>query len=296
MKYVIITLLMLACSFLVQASESHWQPFLLEDGLVKVPITLEEKEGYAIIDTGAMQSSINKAFISHHGLEKDILNYAKVTGIFGDKRRPRYKGVSFLMNGTNYQQNFLEVSFGPPRNAILLGTDFLSNVVLEIDYPNKKIRFFPNREEATVNNNVTLRKQRQTGYPIVLVGLNDEDNRWVVLDTGHSGGVLVEKSVATQNDWFRRFRSRAVLVKGVNGMGYHNTLTLPKISIGSFEVEKIEVAVPDNNKIKHLTSQYQQEHSRIRGRKVEGIMGYEALKHFRLMLDYRSGSIELSKP
>ena len=134
----------------------------------------------------------------------------------------------------------------------------------------------------------------ETGHPIILVGLNEEDERWGILDTAHTGVILLEKSVATQNDWFKRFRSSSSLVMGVNSMGYHNIIDLPKIKLGPYTVKNVGVAVPDNNQAFHLTSQYTKEHSRIRGRRVEGIIGYEALKHFTLLFDYRSGSMQVS--
>lgn len=295
MKKTIVFILLLACPVFVVAGESSWQPFFLEKGLIKFKVYVEGVEGYAIVDTGRERSSVNKAFIEDKKLSTDVLNYVKVSGIFGEKRRPRYKDVDIEINGVTYQQNLYEVSFGPPRNAVMLGADFLKNVVVDIDYRNQRIRFFSNRDEIDVVSNVPLTKQRGTGYPIILVNLNDEDERWVILDTAHSGGVLLEKRVATQNNWFKRFSSSSSLVMGVNSMGYHNVIDLPKIKLGPYEVEKVQVAVPETNRLFRLTSQYEQEHSRIRGRRVEGLIGYEALKHFRLLFDYRSGSTELSQ-
>lgn len=276
---------------------TEWKPFLLEDGHVKVAVIVEGIKGYAVLDSGSPRSGINKAFIEANELATEVLTYGDITGLFDKKRRPLIENVSVQLNERKLRLNLAEVSFGPPRNAILLGSNFLQDYVVDIDYPNQRFRLHE-RDRFNINQiaNITATKKRDSGELIVRLSLNDEDNRWVVLDTGHSGGVLLEKRVAAQNDWFNRFRSRLVLVQGVNSMGYHHVIKLPVVGAGPHRVLDVDVEFPDHNKINHLTSQQRKLGTRIRSRRVEGIVGYELLKEFRLVFDYSAGKVALIKP
>lgn len=276
---------------------TEWKPFLLEDGLVKVEVIVEGVKGYAVLDSGSPQSGINKAFIDANDLATEVLAYGDITGLFEKKRRPLIGNVSVQFNDRKLRLNLAEVSFGPPRNAILLGSDFLKDYVVDIDYPNQRFRLL-DLETFNIDQvaNITATKKRDSGELIVRLSLNNEDNRWVVLDTGHSGGVLLEKRVAAQNNWFDRFRSRLVLVQGVNSMGYHHVIKLPVVGAGPHRVADVDVEFPDHNKINHLTSQQREFGTRIRSRRVEGIVGYELLKEFRLVFDYSKGKVALLQP
>lgn len=286
----IIVVFFLLFSLSAVASEGKWHSIVIEDGHVKVPIIVEGVEAFAIIDTGTTRSALNKAFVKQQQFDRDVLNYAEITGLFASRDRKVFKDVKLNFNNKDYQLNLIEISFGHARNAVLLGADFLSGYVIEIDYPNQRMRLAEREAfNLPVKSNIVMRKQRGSGRLIVNVELNDEDKRWVILDTGHSGGILLEKRVATHNQWFSRYPSKATLVRGVNSMGYHNSLKLPSVGLGNHQLENIAVDIPDNNFINHLTSQYEKFGSRIRGHRVEGLLGYEVLKHFSLLLDYKGG-------
>lgn len=52
--------------------------------------------------------------------------------------------------------------------------------------------------------------QRGSGVPIVKIRLNNEEDVWLLLDTGNSGGVMLERSVAIANDWLATFRLKVI--------------------------------------------------------------------------------------
>jgi hypothetical protein len=118
---------------------------------------------------------------------------------------------------------------------------------------------------------------------------------WLLLDTGYTGGILISRRLAEGLDLVTP-DAKHVTSSGVNEFAVMRETQLAEMRLGPFTLANVAIAYPDEgHRIKTLT-QYQHTSSKIRGRKVRGVIGYDALKHFLLTLDYAKGDLHLSVP
>jgi hypothetical protein len=83
---------------------------------------------------------------------------------------------------------------------------------------------------------------------------------------------------------------------GVNAIAITESFRIPEFKIGPFVLEDVLVSIPAEGQSANLQSQYSTSGSRIRGRKVQGLIGYDVLQHFLLTIDYKGGHVHLGLP
>ncbi|WJG11279.1 aspartyl protease family protein [Aliiglaciecola sp. LCG003] len=279
-----------------KAGVSNWVDFELSGGHVKVPVEIGGNSGYAILDSGAQLNGINKSFIFKHKLEFNKGRKVKVKGIYGVERRQNFSSVEVSMFGQNLPfDSFTELSLGHYKNAILLGAPFFSAFIVQIDYPNSRLRYM-SRDAIDLSEikNVTMTKQKGSGMPIVKIDINNEKSTWLILDTGNSGGVMLERNAAKR--WIGKYATSASVAFGANSMGFNESFRIPKVQFGPYTLENVLINVPAEGQRSQVGSRYESSESRIKGKKVEGLLGFDLLQHFVLTLDYTSGSAHIAAP
>ncbi|MBA6328873.1 aspartyl protease family protein [Colwellia sp. MB02u-6] len=262
-------------SLLSFSGVTEWIDFKLVDGHVKIPVIVSGIDGYAILDTGAQVNSINSAFMQKNGLEFSTGRKVKVQGVYDTKTRKTYNNV--------------------PVN--LLGAGFFSKFVVQLDYPKKKIRLI-NHDAINLQKlaNVKMQFDKYSRQPIVNVRLNNENTVWLVLDTGNSGGLMLKRTTVQHFDWLSKFEIKDGISNGVNASGIHQVFRLPVIKIGPYELENVLTNVPGKNQSANLSSQGRQLGSRMKGKNIKGLLGYDVLKHFIVTLDYQGGHMHIVAP
>lgn len=147
--------------------------------------------------------------------------------------------------------------------------------------------------------NLRSRKDRQDGgSPIVQMSLNDAKPIWLTLDTGNSGGILVERNIAKRAGWLETFAREDTTYSGVNSTARFEDFVLPKATIGPYELENVKVSVPAQGERLPLFKKEIRTGSNIRTKrgKAKGLIGYDVLKHFVVTIDYRSGDVHIAPP
>ncbi|WP_417448266.1 aspartyl protease family protein [Idiomarina abyssalis] len=283
-------LLLLALAFTSHAEVTDWIPFELDSGHVRITVEVDGIEGNAIIDSGSQLNVINKKFIEKHDLGYEISTFTGVSGVHHKSRQPIYESVPTQLFGSEMELNLVGADFGHSGNALIIGAPFLRNFIVQFDYPNGRLRL-ATRDALNLDEvaNLPMRAQKGSGRPLVRVTLNDEKDIWMILDTGNSGGIYMKRGIAARRGWLDEFALGKTMSRGVNGIAYTDTFTLPSVIFGPFKVKNVDVAVPVAGEEADFGERYKIQHSRIRGVKVEGLAGYGVFKHFVVTLDYQSG-------
>ena len=188
-------LLMAADSF---ANATPWMEFSQQNGHVKVPVSVANVPGYAILDTGAQVNAINTSFIGKNELKLDAVGTMKIEGVFGTEQRTTYNNVPISLLGIDTKlDSLVEVNLGFHENALLLGAGFFNKFILQLDYPNQKMRFV-SHEAVNMRKlrNVRAEQDKGSGMPIVEVEIADGKKIWLLLDTGNNGGMMIDRLVA----------------------------------------------------------------------------------------------------
>ena len=86
-----------------------------------------------------------------------------------------------------------EVPALPHADAMIIGAGFLKAAVLQLDYPNSRMRLITHDSiNLTDAANVPLRLEEGSGLPAIQVTI-DGKNRWMLLDTGNAGPIVVRR-------------------------------------------------------------------------------------------------------
>ncbi|MFL2518751.1 MAG: hypothetical protein ACJ0Q8_07765 [Candidatus Azotimanducaceae bacterium] len=162
-------------------------------------------DGYSMIDSGATGSAINERFLARHSLKLKPSGFARVGGIVERKRGRLYRNISVKILGVDTEfSKLVEISLAREDIQFVLGADFLGLAVFQFDYPRQRMRLL---DRKSVNlrqlSNVKSRIDDACNDIIAKVRLNNEQNVWLKVDTGAHSGLLLERSVATRNNWLK---------------------------------------------------------------------------------------------
>ena len=202
------------------------------------------------------------------------------------------------MFGSNFRLDQL-MPLGVRSVELLVGLPFFDNYIVQIDYPNKRLRLIDHKSlNLKKIANVRMKRERGTQHPLVQVNLNDEYKPWVVLDTGNSSGLLMPRKHAKRKGWLERFSSEDALGVGVNAMVSRNQrFNLPMLEIGPHVLENVIITVPAEGQ-KTLVGEGAAHGSRkgISKKTSKGILGYDVLRHFIVTIDFRRSLLHMELP
>ncbi len=289
-----VVLLVSACS--AHARVTPWIDFELKGGHISFPVTVSGHPTYAVLDSGAQLNAINKAFIGKHELDYTRVGKINIKGVFGKKKQNKLSNIPVGIFGVTMElDNVAEISLGHNSKGLLLGAPLFNGNIIQIDYPGHKLRLI-SRELINLRElkNVTMVEQRGSGMPLVQVKLNGR-NVWLILDTGNSGGIMIERSLA-EGLGLTNARNEVRINGGATKMANVEHTRVKEVEFGPFTLENVLVSFNAEGSSINLNNQYSETGSRIKGKRVVGLIGYDVLKHFVLTMDYGRGQMHVGLP
>lgn len=296
MKRFLFFITFLLSAFNAFSAVTQWADFTLDNGHVFLPVTIEGIESRVMLDSGAQINSINRAFIRKHDLELDKGRTVNVQGVFDVERRTAYNNVNVDIFGTSFElDSLVEINLGHHSNGMLLGAGFFNNFIVQLDYPQRKIRLVT-RDAVDMSEvaNVPATTQRGTGMPIAQIEINGV-SLWLRIDTGNAGTILIDRRAASRAGLVEKVEGASTSF-GANSSGVNEFATSDVVKFGPFEISDVKVSFPAEGQAAHLESQYERTGSRIGGKRVVGLIGYDLLKDFIVTLDYRYGKLHIDLP
>jgi predicted aspartyl protease len=272
-------------------------PLEIRDGRVLFPVEVAGVSGHALLDTGSQGNSISSALVEKAGL---VLAGRKlsITGVGStDEIVSSVSRLPIKLFGIDFELQ--EVPALPHDEELIIGAGFLKAAVLQLDYPNNRMRLITHDSvDLSKVANVPLRLEEASGLPAIQVGIDGKD-RWMLLDTGNAGPIVVRRLIAQEENWIARFKRADAALQDVNAnVANLDLLVLPSVVIGPFELADVPVAIPAEGvkiNISGARSVGPRENSRIRkGVRVSGIIGYEVLRHFVATIDYDRQKMHLA--
>ncbi|GLP95860.1 aspartyl protease family protein [Paraferrimonas sedimenticola] len=276
------------------AGLGDWVEFNIDNGQIKMPVTIEGVSANAIIDSGAELSGINNAFLAANGLSFDKGPKIKVKGADGSQTQASANGVPVNMFKAAFTVNELvKADMGDASDAVVLGSSFFRDFLLQIDYPNKRIRLL-DKKAVNLNKlkNIDMRADRKTGSSIIKVALGGGEETWMLLDTGSQAGVVAKRDTAEENGWTKLPVDSSAVVKNVKV----DTFRLPSMTFGPYNLENVLAAIPaQGQSLSNLENSIGNSPS-FRGKRVNGLIGYDVLKNYVITMDYSKGRMHIGLP
>jgi len=284
-------------SFSSHAAVSEWTDFKLVHNHITLDVVINGVESTAILDSGAEVNGISEFFAERHG--KNLEKGRKVTmkGAFSEEKVSLYKQVPIKLFGVDFTLEDV-VPLSIVGKGLILGQGFFKNFVIQIDYPNRKLRIMSHDAiDLERFANVPMSKQKYSALPIVKANLNQELDTWLMFDTGNSGGILVDRRTANRYNWLTRFPTSSNMSHGAFSMAQTDSFILPSMKIGPYEMGDVKVTVPaEGQKTNTLSDKTRGSVNKVKGKDSLGIIGYDVMKHFIVTIDYKNYLLHLGVP
>ena len=289
--------LALLWSHVANADVSDWIPFEIGSGHIRVPVTLNGEETWAILDSGARGNGISERFLSNNEGKYKRGAQVILAGVHGSRKVNLINGIDVGIFGANLRMGELM----PVRTQsfdFIVGLPFFENYILQIDYPNQRLRAIDHKSfDLKPHANVKMKRIGGRGAPVVRVRLNDEFSSWLLLDTGATTGVYLKRGDAKRFGWLERFPTADARAAGVNKVIDTERLNLPMMTIGPFTLENVIVTIPaDGEEANVGRGLSMRTGTRLRQTDSEGILGYDVLKHFVVTIDFKRSLLHLAPP
>ncbi|EKD34043.1 MAG: hypothetical protein ACD_75C02492G0001, partial [uncultured bacterium] len=252
-------------------------PFRLMENLIYLPVTVKGHTEYWVLDSGASMSLIDHEYAGKLGL--NIQGSIKGYG-FGELfdlsfvRIPEHQ-VGPIRFGSQkfYVMQGLTAKSYEPRIYGILGYDFLSRFVVEIDYDRQAVTFHSPESFTYSGSGVIIDaplKYRTFSLPVTLDG--KYNSLWTVdLGSYHSS---IHYPFAEKHGLLDR-KGVEMVSQGMSGISHETNVRFDCLAIGRFRLDQPLVSIPAE-KGKGATALGE----------VGGNLGNSTLRHFHLFLNY----------
>ena len=301
MKPKFLLILSLLISTDVYAVITSWQDVDIVRGRVILDIEIAGVPAKALLDSGATGIVVNTEF-----LEKNSIPYVKgrqynAIGVNGEYRTHMIKAIDIAMFGSQFPFENVYTSKGKRKYPVLIGMPFLKLMVIQIDYPNSRVRFF-SRDSVDLKDqaNVDLKHGKQQSKLVTSIELEGDEEIDLLFDTGSTVGIVINRSFAEKRGWLEKYRVEEVKFSGLTQTVFVDRLRLPYLKLGPYELENVKVVVPKDENVSMNFSQKSERQTRTRRKNEEsgyvGILGGDVLKHFVITLDAKNALLHIDAP
>lgn len=288
--------------FLGKETDKQSLRFQLINNLVVIPLEINGHQLSFILDTGVNKTILfnltSKDSVGLNNVKKVFIrglgSGEPVEALFSRGNNFRIKNVTSSNQGLYVVlKDAFDISakMGTTIHGII-GYDLLKDVIVKINYINKRIDFY---NPKTYNLNVCnkcesfpLQFYRNKPYIDVNVQVDTVTNKMLpvklLIDTGGSDAVWLfegtKKELKTPKKFFKD-----IIGEGFSGTIYGNRSRVPKISIGKFDIGEPTVSFLDSSSTFNAR-QFKERNGSIGG----GI-----LKRFKVWIDYPNKRVVLKK-
>lgn len=276
-------------------------------GSVKVPFDLFENNIllqfrvnnsqpiWFIFDTGASVNVINEKLANNLGLtSRGVVNPSggggTVSGTFSEGATVGLPGVeAFKQRFFAIPLDALPTYFGRDVEGII-GTDFIRNFVVEIDYTNETLTFYDPKTYNLSGEPDTLLLENRDGTPYVKVALSLDGRNTITdqfeLDSGSIRILQINRPFADRHK-ILTILPESKVVEGVGGAGIGGKTKFVEARIHSFKIGRYTLPGP-------VISVSQDTEGFGASNDAAGVIGTELLRRFKVTLDYQSQRMKLS--
>ncbi|CAM1367398.1 conserved exported hypothetical protein [Tenacibaculum litoreum] len=288
--------------FLGKETDKQSLRFQLINNLVVIPLEINGHQLSFILDTGVNKTILfnltSKDSVGLNNVKKVFIrglgSGEPVEALFSRGNNFRIKNITSSNQGLYVVlKDAFDISakMGTTIHGII-GYDLLKDVIVKINYVNKRIDFY---NPKTYNLNVCnkcesfpLQFYRNKPYIDVNVQVDTVTNKMLpvklLIDTGGSDAVWLfegtKKELKTPKKFFKD-----IIGEGFSGTIYGNRSRVPKISIGKFDIGEPTVSFLDSSSTFNAR-QFKERNGSIGG----GI-----LKRFKVWIDYPNKRVVLKK-
>jgi predicted aspartyl protease len=265
-----------------------WMP-LPRDGLLEVPATVNGRAIRAILDSGAQFSAVDAALAAALELPRTIALPLLAYGVSGAPQLTYTVRLDLGLPGLAVDDaraaalDLARISAATGRDfQLLVGRDVLSRVVLEADFPRRRVRLTAPEAFRPASDALILPLGSRGGAPTVPVSIEGRPPLDLLLDTGASGWIALSDAVAHEAGLLAPGRpiTRTHSV-GLGGLSIDRLTRASRVDIGPLRLNDVAVQVYA---------------PAIRAPAPSGLVGIRVLRRYRAGLDLGGRRLVLARP
>jgi predicted aspartyl protease len=270
-------------------------PSVTKGGLIFVKVSINDQPMSFILDTGAEATVLNSSRVSKLGLQA-FGTFATGAG-GGDVVLSYVPGVTTTVGGATVSNQIvaavllddIEGLLRRPLDGIL-GYDFLSRFVVEIDYANQQMRLFDRTKYHHTGAGKSIPITLEDSTPFFDASVEIPKRGMLaghfVLDTGCLCDVQLFTPFVDANNLLAALpdAKQAGMSAGAGGMTHELSTKIPSVKIGDVVVKDVRADLARDK------------HGAMADPESTGLIGGLTFGRFTLVLDYRSKQVFLDPP
>lgn len=276
----------IAAPVLAADSEARWVPFTLTPGnQIRFDATLDGRPLAAILDTGASQSTLTRAYAERTG--RRVGARGRIAAI-GGAVPLGWTAVGDLAFGGLHRRggglNVVALPGAVTGNAaaidLLVGRDLLDRFALDIDHANRRFRLLPSGRLPFTGARAPLRIGRAPLAYVTEVAIAGRTVRPVIVDTGDGSTLTIARAVWRTLPLAQQPAMTSQLAFGVGGSVIADIAVLPAVSVGARRFDDVSVWVERSGGFSDTA-------------RAAGRIGLGLLQRYRVLLDPAAGHMVL---
>ncbi len=241
-----------------------------------------------LLDTGAQISLIDKSYARRVGVRRG--KKLNVRGVGGRTKTYAAKNIDVSVGELSLDlkavalmdMSAFGLATGRPINFIF-GSESLGDIVVDIDYPNRRIAFRSAKSFDYVGSGHTVEvKALKRGRHAIRATIENGEPGWYLIDTGSASSAIVFAAFARDQ---QILQNRALISEsvsgGISGIIRETITSVGRFTVGGFELNDMPIEVPAESEGRQTSEDF------------DGLLGNEVLSRFRVIFDYSRGQIHL---
>jgi hypothetical protein len=275
--------LVLAClalvAMLTPPALASPRPFELRDGQVVIMVTIKGKQLPALLDTGATRSLIERDLAREFGIRSHKLRGGGGTtgaagGLIPFGMTEQDVAIDFGAGPASRRIGTYEAghSFAADGVRLLIGMDFLSRLVVSLDFERMTIDF--QRSSGFKPPPGEPLKLDQNGWyrPTLRTMLGDVQAE-LLIDTAASGAMHLDSTFVAKWPALSALPASRRRVSGVDGVREYDAIALPNVSFAGQTFENVRATSGSLAPMRAADD-------------MDGVMGVDLLRRFNLVIDF----------
>lgn len=248
-------------------------PFADGENRPAVEVVINGRKTIALIDTSISANAISYQFAQDAGIEPGprSLSLPDVQ----DGEQLSLSSTFTLELGGNPIELDNAIMIPSERVGLIVGRPLLNALVVQIDYPNRRLRFLP-PDMAGFEGNVKLRRGR-FNQPMVISQINGK-RAWLNLDTSSDTVTLLTDRIVDKHDLKGpNIDADKLEAAGLSMRPDVRTMRLEKLELGPFRLEGVVAATPAEGRALAESYGAHRINEKFGG---DGILGFEVMRNF----------------
>lgn len=259
--------------------------------LIILPVTINDSlHEKFILDIGSGTTLVTAVFAGNHNII--ATHYKEGTGA-GGTVKVGLGTVKSIQVGTLRYEDFeigitddvkrIAAAIGNPEVTGNLGYSFLKDHILCINYPEKKLRLTSPENFTNPSGNKNIFMLANTAKPVVIVNvyIDGKGPFAFILDTGASVTNISNEMAG----------SLGLAVSS----GPEITAAAGKVKTSFAMLTEVRIGNDSQNNLPVLIGSYFEMLSKVIGKKIDGVLGYDFMKYYKITINYPADTLYLKK-